>query len=349
MPDGGNGGGRYQTQNSNSNSTSTTMPLPGMQPKLEALLHNFWDRYGSGAEPTLYGGSFTAPMSTQTQQAFTNLFNRGAAGNPAVDAAGTSLTDTLSGKYLGKNPYLSDVLDAEFNLQNQRFLNEIAPTLDSKFVNSGRVGGGQHIDTTMRMVNDLGRAQADAAAKAWAGEYGAERNRMLQSASLAPGIAQQDYADILAQLQAGQGREGYTQKAIDEDIFRHNYGQTGRADWLLKLSQMLQGMFPGSQTTASSTSSGSSYMPGSGGGLGDALGLGLRAASMFSDRRDKTDIEKLGIDPLTGLPMHAYRYKGDPKSYPKVVGPMAQDIERAAPHLVREFGGRKVVRVGGLM
>ena len=70
---------------------------------------------------------------------------------------------------------------------------------------------------------------------------------------------------------------------------------------------------------------------------------------IFSDRRDKTDIEKLGIDPLTGLPMYAYRYKSDPKTYPKVVGPMAQDMEgRDGPWHVREIDGHKVV-AGGLL
>jgi hypothetical protein len=28
----------------------------------------------------------------------------------------------------------------------------------------------------------------------------------------------------------------------------------------------------------------------------------------------------------TKLPIYAYRYKGDPKTYPKVVGPMAEDV-----------------------
>ena len=40
---------------------------------------------------------------------------------------------------------------------------------------------------------------------------------------------------------------------------------------------------------------------------------------MASDKSMKTDITKLGKDPDTKLPMYAYRYKGDPKSYPKVV------------------------------
>jgi Chaperone of endosialidase len=74
------------------------------------------------------------------------------------------------------------------------------------------------------------------------------------------------------------------------------------------------------------------------GGAGAGALLGL-----LSDERMKTDVEKLGRDPATGLNVYAYRYKGDPKSYPKVVGPMAQEVERKYPNSVREVGGKKVI------
>ena len=57
----------------------------------------------------------------------------------------------------------------------------------------------------------------------------------------------------------------------------------------------------------------------------------------------KKDIEKLGKDPDTGLTMYAYRYKTDPKTYPKSVGPMAQEVEKKFPGSVVEIGGKKVV------
>jgi hypothetical protein len=77
--------------------------------------------------------------------------------------------------------------------------------------------------------------------------------------------------------------------------------------------------------------------------MGGVLGM---LPLLFSDRREKTDIKKLGKDPETGLDMYAYRYKGDPKSYPKVVGPMAQDIEDKYPGAVSSVGGKKVVNLG---
>ena len=74
-------------------------------------------------------------------------------------------------------------------------------------------------------------------------------------------------------------------------------------------------------------------MFGSGGPFSGAL------SSMFSsDRHLKTDISKIGTHPATGLPIYSYRYKGDPKSYPKVAGPMAEDAMQVAPHAVRTVG-----------
>ena len=63
-------------------------------------------------------------------------------------------------------------------------------------------------------------------------------------------------------------------------------------------------------------------------------------ASFFggSDRHLKTDITPVGVHPPTGLPLYSYRYKGDPKSFPKVTGPMAEDAMQVAPHAVKTVG-----------
>lgn len=97
----------------------------------------------------------------------------------------------------------------------------------------------------------------------------------------------------------------------------------------------------GSTQTQTSTAGG-------GGNMGMSLMGGILGMLplMFSDRDEKTDIKKLGKDPKTGLDLYAYRYKGDPKSYPKVVGPMAQDIEKQNPSAVRKVGGKRVVNLG---
>lgn len=71
---------------------------------------------------------------------------------------------------------------------------------------------------------------------------------------------------------------------------------------------------------------------------------------LLSDRSMKTDISKVGMHPA-GVPMYAFRYKGDPKTFPKVVGPMAEDVAKIAPHAVSAIpgsGGRRAINMGAL-
>jgi len=93
-------------------------------------------------------------------------------------------------------------------------------------------------------------------------------------------------------------------------------------------------------------------------GIGGALGLlgtfgslatpgagGISAlGNLFSDRRLKKDVEKIGRDDRTGLNIYAFRYKGDPPSYPKVAGPMAQEVERKYPDQVVRIGGYRAIK-----
>lgn len=78
-------------------------------------------------------------------------------------------------------------------------------------------------------------------------------------------------------------------------------------------------------------------------GLGGSL-IGGLGSLIGSDERLKTDIQPLGKDKATGVKMAAYRYKGDPKSYAKVVGPMAQDVEKAMPGSTVEVAGKMAIK-----
>jgi hypothetical protein len=80
---------------------------------------------------------------------------------------------------------------------------------------------------------------------------------------------------------------------------------------------------------------------------GTSAAAGLMSLFGGSDRSMKTDITRVGTHP-TGIPIHAYRYKGDPKTYPKVVGPMAEDVAKIAPHAVSPVpgsGGKMMVHM----
>jgi hypothetical protein len=93
------------------------------------------------------------------------------------------------------------------------------------------------------------------------------------------------------------------------------------------------------QSQAEFAQAGASEMSGFGSAIGSIVGLGAMPGGFLrSDERDKTDIKREGTD-HSGIPLYSFRYKEDPKSYPKVVGPMAQDIARIAPHRVGAIPG----------
>jgi hypothetical protein len=80
--------------------------------------------------------------------------------------------------------------------------------------------------------------------------------------------------------------------------------------------------------------------------MGGLFGLGgslLGGLGKLSDRKDKKDVQKLGRDPKTGLPIYAYRYRKDAPNVPKTVGPMSGEVERKFPGSTTKIGGHRVI------
>jgi len=144
---------------------------------------------------------------------------------------------------------------------------------------------------------------------------------------------------------AGAGQSMQAQNEINSQISKFNEARNYPNSQLNTLLAAL-GMTPHDTASTSTSQQTTQTSPNWGeivtGGLSDAVDV-MKMFGMGSDRSMKTDITKLGKDPATGLQMHAFRYKGDPKTYPKVVGPMAQDIAKVAPQGVRPLGGKLTV------
>lgn len=174
------------------------------------------------------------------------------------------------------------------------------------------------------------RSGKQAAAAGLIGTAGAKKGSELQ--------------DISSLYTGGQVEQGQNQALIDS-VMRKFYEKRDYPLEQLNTRLAALGMSPYGRTEMS-TKTGTSEKQGT-----DWATLGLGIGKMFlpmmmSDRNMKTDIEKLTGGPL---PMYAYRYKGDPKTYPKVVGPMAQDVAKLAPKAVKKVGGKKVIDLNNLM
>jgi len=146
----------------------------------------------------------------------------------------------------------------------------------------------------------------------------------------------------------GAQRQAQQQAALDEAYARFQEQQNYPIEMLnLRLGATSATPYGMTQTGTQFVPRGNSFLGGLGAVGSAASGIAALAPLLgFSDERMKTDIEKVGRDKETGLDMYAYRYKGDPKTYPKVVGPMAQDVEKKYPEQVREVAGRKAVNLG---
>lgn len=180
-------------------------------------------------------------------------------------------------------------------------------------------------------------------------------NRELQMAALDNSFANDAQARQQAALRAllgvGTMQQGTAQQALNLPM-----------DWLKVLGSITPGNTGQTSTTTAPSNSPSTLQQILGGGLALAgLGTGGGAtlggsllSGLFSDEREKTNKQKLGKDPDTGLDIYAYDYKGDVEAAkksgkpmpPKRVGPMAQDIERKYPGTTRTVGGKRVI--GGL-
>jgi len=281
------------------------------------------------------------------------------------------------------NPYTQSVINnglSALDVQRQQSLNQVGDqAISSKAFGGSRQGiaeGVTNAGAATAAGNLASQLQAANFTQAQAAATG-DINRNLtaqqnnQQAGLSGASTQLNAANALGTL-AGQGQQSFLtgigaasagqdtiQAQQQAQLLAQQQAYQEQQQFPIQQLGILQsalGQTPYGQTT---NTTGTSTQPTSSNGLLSGLGaasagIGLagqigglftKAAPLafLSDERMKTDKKKLGLDPETGLEMWSYRYKDDPKSYPKVVGPMAQDVESKYPGSTREIGGKLVI------
>jgi len=195
------------------------------------------------------------------------------------------------------------------------------------FQASGRLGGNLGI-----VSEAMGREDVMARKRAEAAQAANQSYNAAQGFYTQPGLAllsQQplSYQSGQQMLGMGMGQIGRGTPGLINPDTGLNLGAAERQNQL--------------QAQAANAQAKASYSSGLFGGIGSAVGaIGAAALPlMFSDRRLKTDIEKVG-ETNAGLPIYTYKYKGDNKTQ---MGVMAQDVEKKTPKAVKEVGGFKAV------
>jgi len=265
----------------------------------------------------------------------------------AARAFGGSRQGIAEGVALGEAAKSAGELSA--NLRSQGF-NQAAALMQADQQRAMQAAlANQQAGLTASQVNAAQALQAQQLNQA-AGLQGAQQRLAAagQLSNLGTAYQQSRQMDAALLENIGAQRQAMNQAALDEAYARFQEQQNYPIEMLnLRLGATSATPYGTTTTGTQFVPRGNAFLSGLGTVGSTAAGLAsLGRLFMGSDERMKTDIEKVGKDEETGLTMYAYRYKGDPKTYPKVVGPMAQEVEKQYPDQVAEIGGRKAVNLG---
>jgi len=336
---------------------------PNVQEVVDASQSLYRQRLGQGYKP--YTGQTIAgftPEEVAAQEGLKSLVGTQAPlQQEAINMArgqAREFTPETAQQYM--SPYLRTALDAQKAEAQRQYERSKRPQFEADAVAAGGMSGlgsraavesAERELGQQRLLADieaLGQQKAfEAAEQSFRDQTSRERTAgqdLLKGSAdiFAGGVREQGLLTAI-----GEQKRDLSQSVLDEAYLKYVTEQQFPEQQLARYQSSIYGNPLLAQPSYNKTTTGT--QAGGGPGLGKTLlGIGSTAASIasipgISDERAKTDITPIGMDDSTGLQMFAYRYKGDPKSYPKVVGPIAQDVEKKYPEAVGEVGGFKTV------
>lgn len=283
-----------------------------------------------------YQGQTVAAMTPQQQQSLGRI----------GELSNFSLTpEAIQGQM---NPYIQNVEEAAL-AQGRKALSQNLNQISDAGIRAGGAFGSRQgiLEGVAASEQAMNQANLSAQLRQQGYQQAVQNTLAGQQAALGSAQAgysagalgqQQNQAELAAEEARYNAMRGYPLEQLD--IIGSALGQTPYGSSQTQRQPLTSNPFMGAI-------GGALAFPGNpflGGMLGGAAGLWGG-----SDPSMKTDIQKVGKDKETGLNMYSYRYKGDPKSYPKVVGPMADEIQKKYPDKVKRIGGKLAVEGNFLM
>ena len=276
--------------------TTTTSSIdPTIQPYLTYGLQQAQQAYQAGG-PQYYGGQTYVSPSTATQTGLQALEARASLGNPLLGSAQQQLQGTISGNYLGGNPFFQGAFQPAAQAAQNQFKQTLGD-ISSKASLAGRYGSGAMGSLQDRAAGAFGQQLANTAGQLAYQNYADERARQQAATMAAPQMSSADYQDIQNMLQAGQIREGYTGQQQQADIAKFNFLQNQPQQNLQNYLSLVYGNpmgKVGSQTTSGTTDTST---------LQNVLGLAAVGGGLYKNLGGSTGISNLwnsGTNWLTG-------------------------------------------------
>lgn len=329
-------GGGPQGTNASSQQSSSGPPA-FLQPYLQGGIKDLNAYYGANpTAPQYYSGETVAPLSTQSQGAVTGAANL-AGNDPMLTSANSTLQDFINGKFTNPttNPDFQAALSASHQPYIDQFNKQILPGIESTMEGAGRYGSGATPNLVDQATRTLNTTINNADAQAGSQYYTNAKGQQESAAAIgAPNVNTANWQNVAGLGAAGTTVDQQRQAQDTSSQAAYNYNSNAQMNYISQYLSMLNGGYPGGETTSSGTSS--TYQPTNtfssllGSGLGIA-GLGLQAASVFSDERLKEDISEPIGKTFEGIPIRLWRYKGDPE--PRV-GFVAQEVAKHRPEAV---------------
>lgn len=306
---------------SSTTTTQNNKPYEAAQPMIDQGLSTARAMYDAGGfNISPYQGEMVAGPTQMQQAAYDATPYAAAQSMAGAQAAQGGLMRAL-------DPYgRSDA----FGQVRQNTIAEIMPAINSSFAGSGMTGSTLH-------QQNLAKGLASGLAGVENQAYQQGEQRALQAAGMMGQVSNQMMQPLDYLRDVGSEQQQLEQARIQADVIRDQQAKTSELQALqdyLALSTGAGSMF-GVQSSTQRQSP----------GLLGVAGLGLQAAPlMFSDRRLKTDIKRVGQTD-DGLPIYTYRYKiGGPVQ----MGVMADEVEAVNSDAVSVVDGFKAVDYGAI-
>jgi hypothetical protein len=265
--------------------TTTSQIDPTIQPYLGYGLQQAQKLYQGGG-PQYYGGPTYVAPSTTTQTGLQALEARASLGNPLLQSAQNQLQNTVSGGFLGGNPFFQGAFQPAAKAAETQFQTTLGD-IASKSSLAGRYGSGAMGSLQDRATGAFGQQLANTAGQLAYQNYADERARQQAATMAAPQMAQADYQDIQNLLQAGQLREGYTGQQQQADMAKFNFLQNQPQQNLQNYLSLVYGNPLG--RVASSTTSGAADTS----TLQNVLGLAAVGGGLYKNLGGSTGISNL--------------------------------------------------------
>lgn len=257
------------------------------------------------------------------------------------------------------NPYVQAVQERTMGTMRRNNAMEIQDVGDSAQA-SKAFGGGRHAIIESETRNNQQRNMLDYLANSNASAYddaynrfAGDQDRSLRAQSTNAQLSEAALMRKLAAAGQAQGladgdinnlvKTGLIDQATEDGQVQGNYNEFLRMqDAPMQRYMQLMSMLSGAPSDKTVTTNGTTTTKKSGSLLSALLGGAQIAASVFSDRRLKRDIVKIGEE-ANGLGIYSYRYLWGPTRH---TGYMADEVRAVAPEAVTRAFGFDMVNYG---